>query len=214
MASWLVKALVQRGIGALPNPHYWNELLQARVTHSLDLTEERFEVSLRNCRNHLEQLQLSGSTATRSSFSALELGTGWFPTVPIGLFLCGAREVWTWDIAPLLRRDRLKLTIRRFLELEQGQGLRGHFHALPERLTRLREVMALCEQAEELGPAALLERLGIHYRTGRRPDRVRCRFRIPLAGGIIRNLAGVPANCRAGRGDEPHDQSRRSICLL
>jgi hypothetical protein len=26
--------------------------------------------------------------------------------------------------------------------------------------------MALCEQAEELGPAALLERIGIHYRTG------------------------------------------------
>jgi hypothetical protein len=166
MVSWLAKALVQRGIGALPNPHYWNELFQDRVTHSLALTKERFEASLRNCRNHLEQLERFGSPATGSGFSAFELGTGWFPTVPIGLFLCGAREVWTWDIAPLLRRDRLKLTIRRFLELEQGQGLRGHFHALPERLTRLREVMALCEQAEELGPAALLERIGIHYRTG------------------------------------------------
>jgi len=166
MASWLVKALVQRGIGALPNPHYWNELLQDRVTHSLDLTKERFEVSLGNCRNHLEQLQRYGSTATSGSFSAFELGTGWFPTVPIGLFLCGAREVWTWDIAPLLRRDRLKLTIRRFLELEQEQGGRVHFHALPERLTRLREVMALCESPEGLGAAELLERLGIYYRIG------------------------------------------------
>jgi hypothetical protein len=166
MTSWLVKALVQRGIGALPNPHYWNELFQDRVTHSLNLTKERFEASLRNCRNHLEQLQRSGSLETASGFSAFELGTGCFPTVPIGLFLCGAREVWTWDITPFLRRDRLKLTIRRFLELEQGQGLRGHFHARPERLTRLREVMALCESPEELGPAELLERLGIHYRIG------------------------------------------------
>jgi len=166
MGSWLVKAFVQRGIGALPNPHYWNELFQDRVTHSLDLTKERFEASLRNCRNHLEQLQRFGSTAPTNGFSAVELGTGWFPTVSIGLFLCGAREVWTWDIAPLLTCDRLKLTIRRFLELEQGPGLRGHFHALPERLTRLREVMALCEQVEELGPAELLERLGIHYRIG------------------------------------------------
>jgi hypothetical protein len=166
MGSWLVKALVQRGIGALPNPHYWNELFQDRVTHSLDLTKERFEASLRNCRNHMEQLQRCGSTATNGSFSAFELGTGWFPTVPIGLFLCGAREVWTWDIAPLLRRDRLKHTIRRFLELEQGQGLGGHFHALPERLTRLREVMALCESPEGLEPAELLERLGIYYRIG------------------------------------------------
>jgi hypothetical protein len=157
---------MQRGIGALPNPHYWNELFQDRVTHSLDLTKERFEASLRNCRNHMEQLQRCGSTATNGSFSAFELGTGWFPTVPIGLFLCGAREVWTWDIAPLLRRDRLKHTIRRFLELEQGQGLGGHFHALPERLTRLREVMALCESPEGLEPAELLERLGIYYRIG------------------------------------------------
>jgi Methyltransferase domain len=167
MVPWLVKALVQRGISALPNPHYWNELFQDRVTHSLDLTEERFEAGLRNCRNHVEQLQRrSGSPATSSSFSAFELGTGWFPTVPIGLFLRGAREVWTWDIAPLLRRDRLKLTIRRFLEIEQEQALGGHFHALPERLTRLREVMALCESPEGVRPAELLERLGIHYRIG------------------------------------------------
>jgi hypothetical protein len=166
MGSWLVKALVQRGIGALPNPHYWNELFQDRVTHSLDLTNERFEASLRNCRNHLEQLQRFGSTATGGSFSAFELGTGWFPTIPIGLFLCGAREVWTWDIVPFLRRDRLKLTIRRFLELEQGEGLRSHFHILPQRLTQLREVMALCESPAGLGPAELLERLGIYYRIG------------------------------------------------
>jgi hypothetical protein len=60
MASWLAKALVQRGIGALSNPHYWNELFQDRVTHSLDLTKERFETSLRNCRNHLSQLRRNG----------------------------------------------------------------------------------------------------------------------------------------------------------
>src|SRR5438270_9010803 len=102
MASWLMKAMVQRGIAALPNPHYWNELLQDRVTHSLELTNARFEDGLGNCRKHLEQLRRYGSTAT-DSFSAFELGTGWFPVVSIGLFLCGAREVWTWDIAPLLR---------------------------------------------------------------------------------------------------------------
>jgi hypothetical protein len=166
MVSWLTKALVQRGIGALPNPHYWNELFQHRVTHSLDLTQERFEASLSNCRNHLAQLQRFGSPPTNGSFSAFELGTGWFPTVAIGFFLCGAREVWTWDIVPFLRRDRLKLTLRRFLELEPAHELRARFYGLPERLSRLREVVALCEQPEGLGPAELLERLGIHYRIG------------------------------------------------
>ncbi len=123
MGSWLVKALAQRAIGALPNPHYWNELFQDRVTHSLELTEERFEAGLRNCRSHLEQLRRFGPAATSDGFSAFELGTGWFPTVPLGLFLCGAQEVWTWDVAPLLRRDRLEGTIRRFLEFEEEERL-------------------------------------------------------------------------------------------
>ncbi len=166
MVSWLAKALVQRGIGALPNPHYWNELLQNRVTHSLDLTRDRFEASLRNCRNHLQQLQRVGSHARSGSFSAFELGTGWFPTVAIGFFLCGARDVWTWDVEPLLRRDRLKQTLRRFLELEQEQGLSAFFHALPDRLVRLQEVMALCDRPHGLNSATLLERLNIHCRIG------------------------------------------------
>jgi Methyltransferase domain len=166
MGSWLAKAIVQRGIGALPNPHYWNELLQDRVTHSLELTDERFEDSLRNCRNHLEQLRRYGPTAADSGFSVFELGTGWFPVVPIGLFLCGAREVWTWDVAPLLRFDRLKLTMRRFLELEQSQGSQDRLRAMPEQLAQLRQVMALCESPEGFEPAELLERLGIYYRIG------------------------------------------------
>jgi hypothetical protein len=124
MTSWVVKALVQRAIGALPNPHYWNELFQERVTHSLHLTSDRFETSLSNCRNHLEQRERFGSIGTSRSFSAFELGTGWFPTVAIGFFLYGAHEVWTWDIVPFVIRDRLKVTIGRFLELAQGCGAR------------------------------------------------------------------------------------------
>src|SRR5262249_21936874 len=114
MASWLLKAIVQRGIGALPNPHYWNGLLQDRLTHSTELTDERFAGNLRNCENHLAHLCRYGSAAS-CSFSAFEIGTGWWPVVPIGLFLGGAREVWIWDIAPRLNLDSLKATIRRFL---------------------------------------------------------------------------------------------------
>jgi hypothetical protein len=126
MPSWIVKAIAQRGIAALPNPHYWNELFQKRVTHSLELTDEVFETGLQNCRMHLEHLRRYGATA-KTSFAVFELGTGWFAVVPIGLFLCGAREIWTWDIAPHLQRDRLKVTIRRFLELDQRRARETDF---------------------------------------------------------------------------------------
>jgi hypothetical protein len=165
MASWLLKAFVQRGIAALPKPHFWNELLQARVSHSLELTDERFNRGLSNCRIHLERFRRYG-WAGRASFSAFELGTGWFPVVPIGLFLSGAREVWTWDIAPLLKFNRLKLTIDRFIELDQGQRLQDHLPSVPERIAALRKLRTLFESPQGLKPVQLLERIGIHYRVG------------------------------------------------
>jgi Methyltransferase domain len=165
MASWLVKAMVQRSIGALPYPHFWNGLLQDWVTHSTRLTDEIFFENLSNCGIHFTNLQRYNSTTLRS-FSAFELGTGWFPVVPIGLFLCGAREVWTWDIAPLLKLDRLKCVIARFLELEQKQLLKSHLDALPERLALLKEVMTRCDSPQTHEAAQLLERLNIHYRIG------------------------------------------------
>jgi hypothetical protein len=165
MASWLAKAMVQRGIGALPYPQFWNGLLQDWVTHSTRLTNEIFRENLRNCGIHLANLQRYNLTKL-GGFSAFELGTGWFPVVPIGLFLCGAREVWAWDIAPLLKIDRLKDVIARFLELEERQLLKDYLHALPDRLDLLREVMTRCDSPESYDPARLLEQLNIYYRLG------------------------------------------------
>jgi hypothetical protein len=145
MRSWLLKALVQRGVGALPYRHYWNELLQERLTRSLQLTS-RFEASLHNCRNHLEQRACLGGRAKSSDFSVFELGTGWFPTVAIALYVCGAREIWTLDIAALLRRERLKQTARRFLAGEHEHGWLGPARILAEHHHLSQLDLALAEQ--------------------------------------------------------------------
>ena len=166
MVSWLAKALVQRVVGALPYPHYWNELLQKRFTRSLDLSDERFEQSLANCREHLLRLRRFGPAKTGESFTAFELGTGWFPTVAIGFFLCGAHDVWTCDVVPFVTRERLKATVSRFLELELRHSLAHHLPVLSGRLARLRDVMDRCDRPEGEAPATLLEQLGIHYRIG------------------------------------------------
>jgi hypothetical protein len=165
MASWLLKAIVQRGVGALPYPHFWNGLLQHWVTHSTRLTDEIFLENLRNCRIHLANLKQHGPPAS-GKFCAFELGTGWFPVVSIGLFLCGARDVWTWDLAPFLKSDRLKDVIARFLDLEAQQLLNGHLDALPERLALLKAVMTSGDWSQRHEPTRLLERLNIHYRLG------------------------------------------------
>jgi len=165
MTSWPAKAVVQRGIGAMPHPHDWNELLQDRVTRSLELTEEVFNDGLRNCQKYMERLRRYGP-AEQNGFSVFELGTGWFPVVPVGLFLCGAREIWTWDIVQHLKLDRLRLTTRRFLELAQREKLRDHIDAEPERLRLLQQLIRVCESPQSSNPAELLDRFGIHYRIG------------------------------------------------
>jgi hypothetical protein len=121
MPSWLLKAGTQRLIGALPNRHMWNEFLQTRITRSIQLPPDQFTVKLDACRKHLQHLSdLRG--ATPRDFTAFELGTGWHPVVPIGLFLCGASQVWTWDIAQHLRLERIRSVLNSFLRLTRPES--------------------------------------------------------------------------------------------
>lgn len=163
MSSWVLKAVAQRLIGFLPNPHYWNELVQTRITGSIHLPPDQFALKLAACRTHLSHLRASQRTMPHY-FAAIELGTGWFPVVPIGLFLCGASHVWTWDIVEHLRLERVRFALESFLRLDVGGELERHLpDLLPERLSKLREVAADCAIRT---PAGLLDQLSIHYRIG------------------------------------------------
>lgn len=160
MPHWLIKSALQRAISLLPASHFWNELFQRYLTHSLDLTPERFDMRLDYCRIHLENfLELRPSHAR--DFTACELGTGWFPVVPAGLFLCGASRIWTFDIAPLLSRQRLKEMFDLFEDFERAGRLRKLLpRLLPERLERFREIAKGVEASE---PEKLLQQMEIHF---------------------------------------------------
>jgi len=158
---WLIKSALQRVFSWLPASHYWNGLFQRYATHSLELTTKNFEVRLEHCHQHLEYF-FEMKPERPDGFRALELGTGWFPTVPVGLYLCGAAEIWTFDIASLLRASQLKRMFLRFEESDQTGELRKRLPWVrPERMAKLREVSAAVGQCS---PAALLERMNIHFR--------------------------------------------------
>jgi hypothetical protein len=144
MPHWLIKAAVQRAISWLPASHKWNFIFQRYVTHSLELSPDRFEMRLDACRRHLEHF-LALHPKRPGGFTVLEVGTGWFPVVPVGLFLCGADEVWSFDVARLLSLGGLRQMFARFHEYGHSGMLQQHLPRLmPERLARLREVAALC----------------------------------------------------------------------
>jgi hypothetical protein len=153
MPHWLIKSAVHRALSLLPASHLWNAWFQKYVTRSLDLTRQRFRFRLECCRRHLESF-FELRPRRGGGFTVFELGTGWFPVVPIGLYLCGASEVWTFDIAPLLSGRRLRQAFELFDEFDRSGELRCFLPLLQsDRLTSLRQ--AACAP----GPASAAERL-------------------------------------------------------
>lgn len=136
MAIWILKAVVQKGISFLPASHKVNYLFQKHITKGVNLSDDLFEDKLKHCAEHLSSLRELGSM-TRD-FIALELGTGWFPIVPVGLWLCGAREVFTIDLTPLLREDNIETTFQKFATYAKDGRLNVFLPGIiPSRLEKI-----------------------------------------------------------------------------
>src|SRR5688500_16514729 len=142
MAKWVLKAVGGRAISLLPASERWHYLVQRRLTRSLRVDFDDFALRLRRCRQHLEDY-FTDSPSPAPAFTALELGTGWFPFTPIGLFLCGAEGVTTVDKQPFLRRAYVEHTLDRLIKSADDGELRSHLpHMKDDRLELLRAARA------------------------------------------------------------------------
>jgi hypothetical protein len=138
--NWIIKAAIQRAVGAMPYRHFWSELIKPR--HSRDVTEDALIERLTEARIHLEHFQ--SMRGTREGFTALELGTGWFCVVPLAFMLCGATEVHSWDIAPLLKVDTLRRVAAALVAMHEADALSRHLPQLqPAQVEILRAALAL-----------------------------------------------------------------------
>ncbi len=94
--------------------------------------------------------------------SALEIGTGWYPVVAVGLFLCGVERIWTYDIAPLLASDRLDRMLAFFDDYARSGELNRQLPAArPQRIERLRQL-----RTAHSPPGDLLASVGIRAVVG------------------------------------------------
>ena len=163
MARWWVKAAIQRGISLLPGRNRWNEWFQEQVTRSVECTEARFESQLKKSRRHLEYYRRHTSGSQSVPRTVLELGTGWHAVFPLAMFLAGADEVWTWDIARLLKRHRLQQALNHFLSRAENNRLNALFpQARPERVAQL----AAAAAGDWSDPYALLGQLNVRALVG------------------------------------------------
>lgn len=161
MKKWILKAVVQKTISFLPYKHRINFLFQKYITKGVQLSDAYFLDKLIHFKHHQGFAQkYMDQVAGKKVF---ELGTGWYPVVPVAFFLNSAAAVKTVDIAGLLSRQGLLQTIEKFIAYHQA----GHLsEVLVYDVGQIEMLQALLEQAPNLELHALLKQLNIDYTVG------------------------------------------------
>jgi hypothetical protein len=140
---WLAKAAVQNTISVLPGSVALNGVLQRYGTGSVVTTPERIVGKLaRVGGRHLDHQRRFGARPLAET-TVVEVGTGFAPTLPIGLYLAGAEAVHTFDIALLTSAART-VSVLTSIVAAAGTGAleRECPWVLPERLAQVRALAA------------------------------------------------------------------------
>lgn len=153
--------MAQGGLAALPGAHRIDDQLRRRLRRPY-LTEAYALGKWRHVEQHLAALHRRPGEDVGDT-RVLELGTGWFPLVPLGLALHGA-TVLTLDKAKHLDAQRVRLSMQVLHDLLTSGRLAA---ASPQRVAVLQELLA---DNRERSAAQLLAPLGVRARIGDAQD--------------------------------------------
>lgn len=156
--KWVLKAIVQKVISFLPMKHQINFLFQKYVTRGVYLGEQYFEDKLVHFKHHWEAWQNHGNRS--QSLHVLELGTGWYPVIPLLFYLKGVDNIITVDIAALMDADKVLVAINKILEANQYQQLESYTGVID--LDRLEKLKAI-QDSNPTELSTLLAHLQIEY---------------------------------------------------
>ena len=158
MKKWILKAVIQKTISFLPYKHRLNHLFQQYITRGVQLSDAYFEDKLIHFRQHsaFQKKYLAGV----KNWKALEIGTGWYPVIPICCFLSGAEQVTSVDISRLTNKEKLKTTLEAFLQGQKNNQLKDYFQA---DATRWRTLLDIYAKYEELSFEKICQQLHFNY---------------------------------------------------
>lgn len=100
--DWRTKATVQNVLATVPFGEQLNNLLQMKVG-GLRNFDAQVEGKVRDWLGMIRLLQACGVDVRDAA--TMEIGTGWFPTLPICFWLAGARSCVTFDLNRHLRPE-------------------------------------------------------------------------------------------------------------
>jgi hypothetical protein len=157
VANWKIKLVVQKGISFLPASHKINYLFQKYVTKGVILSDEYFFDRLGHGVFHAKAYQ---KFRKQIPDSTLELGTGWYPVVPIAMFMLGTNNVVTIDITPLCDKSKLLTTIQKMVDAISKNQVDPVFLQQAERIEVLKK---LAVEGVSMSMEELLKQLHITY---------------------------------------------------
>lgn len=137
--KWIAKAVVQKTISFLPYKEKINLLFQQYVTKGVALTDQHFQWKIEAAERHIRYFE-KYSDQNISNTSVLELGSGWYPIVPISLYLSGFESVTTIDIYSWGSKEKLHEAIAKFIEWNLQGKLSQYISIDPKRWSILYEL--------------------------------------------------------------------------
>jgi SAM-dependent methyltransferase len=110
--DWRVKGLVQKVLALVPGGQHINSLLQLRLGGLKNLegnVDTKVKADWLVLLDHLQRL-----SSPLEGCRYVEIGTGWYPTLPVCFYLVGGAKCYTYDLSRLLD---LRLTKRMLVRL-------------------------------------------------------------------------------------------------
>lgn len=148
---------MQKSISYLPGPEKINYLFQKYVTRGVDLTDAYFGQKILHAKDHLNYLNKYGRK--REENVILELGTGWYPIIPVVFYLADGGRIISIDIHNWVRKENQLRTFRKFEEWRTRGLLDDHISAINE--DKWRKLLELIRDAADDGIEQINDTIGL-----------------------------------------------------
>ena len=128
ISKWKLKAFVQKGISFFPYPTHLNYLFQRHITKGVQLTDEYFAYKIQHAKDHIEYFTKYSNP--NSNKLIVELGTGWYPIIPIFMYLTNSGKVISIDIQNWMSKKTQIVSIKKIKEWKEDKRLNKYFYIL------------------------------------------------------------------------------------
>ncbi len=130
VSKWHVKALVQKTISFLPFHESVNYYFQKKITKAVVLDDVHFGYKIGHASDHIAYYKKHGNPD--KDCSIIELGTGWFPIIPLMMYLTKTGKVVSLDIQSWLSKKNQIEAISKIIEWRGNGKLDGLFDLIDE----------------------------------------------------------------------------------